>query len=253
MLDKGHIRPCLSPCNASILFVKKKDGTLRLCIDYRQLNKVIIRNRYPLLRIDDLFAQLKRAAIFSKINLRSRYHQVHIKEDDTYKTTFRSRYMHNEFVVVPFCLTNAPTTFMCFMNNVLHLYLDKFVIVFFDDILVYSKNEEEHVENLVAVLRLLRENQLYSNISKYSFFQTEVHYLGHVVSKEGITLDPKKMRAIMEWLAPKNVDEVRSFMGLVGYYRRFIRDFSQIAYSITSLQRKGKKFEWTEECEASFE
>jgi len=142
---------------------------------------------------------------------------------------------------------------MCLMNSVLCLYLNKSVIVFIDDTLVYSKNEEEHVEHLAAMLSLSREHKLYAKLNKCSFFQTEVHYLGHVVSKEGISVDPEKIRAITGWVAPKNVDEVRSFMGLAGYYRRFIRNFSQITYPITSLQRKGKKFEWTEECEASFE
>ena len=155
MLDKGYIRPSVSPCDALVLFVKKKDGTLRLCINYRQLNKVTIKNRYHFPRIDDLFDQLKRLALFSKIDLRSEYHQVHIKEEDIYNTAFRTRYGHDEFVVVPFGLTNAPTTFMCLMNSVLHPYLDKFVIVFIDDTLIYFKNEEEH---LAAVLKLLREH-----------------------------------------------------------------------------------------------
>jgi len=235
------------------LFVKKKDGTLRLCIEYRQLNKVTIKNSYPLSRIDDLFDQLNGAPVFLNIDMRSRYHQVHIKEEDIYKKTFRTRYGHYEFVVVPFGLNSSPATFMCLINNVLLLYLDKFVTVFIDDILVYSKNEEDLARNLAAMLRLFREHQLHAKLSKCSFFQIEVHYLGHVVSKEGTAVDPEKIRAIMEWVSPKNVDKVRSFMGLSGYYRRFIRNFSQITYPIISLQRKGKKFEWTEECEASFE
>ena len=209
------------------------NSTLRLCIDYKQLNKVTIKNRYPLPRIDDLFDQLNRATVFLKIDLRYGYHQVRIKEDDIYKTMFRTRYGNYEFVLVPFGLTNAPSTFMCLMNSVLHPYLDKFVIVFIDDILVYSKNEEDHAEHLAIVLRLLREHRLYDILRKCSFFQTEVHFLGHVVSKEGIAVDLEKIRAIMEWVDPKSVDKVRSFMGLVGYYRRFIKKFSQIAYPIT--------------------
>jgi len=186
ILDKGCIRPSVSPLGAPVLFVRKKDGTLILCIDYRQLNKVTIKNRYHLLRIDDLFNQLKEAAVFSKIYLRSGYHQVHIKEEDIYKTVFR-KYRHYEFFVVPFGLTNALATFMCLMDSALRPYFDKFVIVFIDDILVYSKNEEEHTEDLAA---MLREHQLYAKISKCSFFHIEVHYLGHVVSKEGIAVDP---------------------------------------------------------------
>ena len=253
MLDKGYIKPSVSPWGAPMLFVKKKDDTLRLCIDYKQLNKVTIKNKYPFPRPDYLFDQLKGLAMFSKIDLRFGYHQVCIKEEDIFKTAFRTRYGHYEFVFVPFGLNNAPATFMCLINSVLCPYLDKFVIVFIDDILVYSKNEEEHVEHLAAVLRLLREHQLYDKLSKCSFFQIEVHYLGNVVSKDDIVIDPEKIRDIMEWEAPKNVDEVRSFMGLAGYYRRFIGNFSCIAYPITSMQQKGKKFEWTKECEASFE
>ena len=242
-MDKGYIRPSVSPCGAPVLFVKKKDGTLRLCIDYRNLNKVAIKNRYSLIRIGDFFNQLEGVAVFLKIDLRSGYHHVHIKEDDIHKTTSSTRYGNYEFVVLPFSLTNAPATFMCLMNSVLHLYLDKFVIEFIDDILVYSKNEEEHAEHLTTVLRLLRENQLYTKLDKCSFFQTEVHYLGHVVCRDGIVVDPENIRAIMAWTSPRNVDEVRYFMGLAGYYRRFIKNFSQISYPITSLQRKGKKFE----------
>jgi hypothetical protein len=170
MMDKGYIWPSVSPWGAPILFVKKKDGTLRLCIDYRQLNKVIIKNKYPLPRIDDLFDQLGGASIFSKIDMRSGYHQVRIKGEDIHKTAFRTIYGHYEFVVVPFGLTDAPATFMCLMNNVLNKFLEKFVLVFIDDILIYSKNREEHEEHLRLVLQVLREHQLYAKFSKCDFF-----------------------------------------------------------------------------------
>ena len=209
MLDQGYIRPSVSPWGAPVFFVKKRDGTLRLCIDYKKLNKVTIKKNNFLRRNDGLFYQLKGTKMFSKIDLRSIYHQVCIKEEDIYKTIFWTKYGNYEFFVVPFGLTNAPTTFMCLMNNVLCPYIDKFVIVFIDDILIYSKNEKENVEHLVVVLRSLRENQLYVKLSKCSFFQKEVHYLGHVVSKEGIVVDPENIRAIMEWEALRNVDEVR--------------------------------------------
>ena len=173
--------------------------------------------------------------MLSKIDLRLRYHQVRIKEEDIFRIAFKTKYRHYEFVVVPFGLTNSPATFMCLMNSVLCPYLDKFVIVCIDDILIYSKNEEENSDHLVAMLRLLKEHQLHSKISKCIFFQTEVHHLGHFVSKEGIVVDPEEVRAFMEWEAPKNVDEVRSFMGLAGYYKRSINNFSHIAYPITSL------------------
>jgi hypothetical protein len=155
------------------LVCEKKDGTLRLCIDYRQLNKMTIKNKYPLPRIDDLFDQLRGATIFSKIDLRSGYHQVQIKDEDIHKTTFRTRYGHYEFVVVPFGLTNAPTTFMFLMNNVLNKFLDKFVLVFIDDILIYSKRREEHEEHLKSVLQVLREHKLYAKFSKCDFFKNK--------------------------------------------------------------------------------
>jgi hypothetical protein len=235
MMDKGYIRPSVSPWGAPVLFVKKKDGTLRLCIDYRLLNKVTIKNKYPLPRIDDLFDQLGGASVFSKIDLRSGYHQVRIKGEDIHKTTFWTQYGHYEFVVVPFGLTNGPATFMCLMNNVLSKFLDKFVLVFIDDILIYSKNREEHEEHLRLVLQVLREHQLYAKFSKCDFFQKQIHYLGHVMSKEGVAVDPDKIRYIMEWPTPKDVSDIRSFMGLAGYYRIFIKDFSKIGCPITAL------------------
>jgi hypothetical protein len=171
LLKKGYIRPSVSPWGAPVLFVKKNDGTMRLCIDFRQLNKYIIKNKYPLPRIDDLFDQLRGANIFSKIDLMSGYHQVRIKKEDIHKTTFRTRYGHYEFVVVPFGLTNAPTIFMYLMNGIFKNYLNEFIIVFLDDILIYSKSEEEHEHHLRLVLQVLREHQLYANLSKCYFYQ----------------------------------------------------------------------------------
>lgn len=220
LIDKGYIRPSVSPWGAPVLFVKKKDGTLRLCMDYRQLNKLTIKNRYPLPRIDDLFDQIRGAAVFSKIDLRSGYHQVRIKDEDIYKTAFRTRYGHYEFVVMPFGLTNAPAAFMCLMNNVLSKYLDQFVVVFIDDILIYSKSEEEHQEHLRIILQVLREHQLYAKLSKCDFYKDKIHYLGHVISKEGIVVDPDKIKAIVDWPVPWDVSGVRSFMGITGYYRK---------------------------------
>jgi hypothetical protein len=171
LVKKGYIHPTVSPWGAPILFVKKNDGTLRLCIDFRQLNKYTIKNKYPLPRIDDLFYQLRGAKIFSKIDLRVGYHQVSIKEEDIHKTSLRTMYGHYEFVVVPFGLTNALAVFMCLMNDIFKNYLDKFVIAFLDDILIYSKFEEEHEHHLRLVLQVLREHQLYSKLSKCSFYQ----------------------------------------------------------------------------------
>jgi hypothetical protein len=233
--------------------VKNKYGTLRLCIDFRQLDKVTVKNKYPLPRIEDLFDQLKDGTIFSKIDLRSRYHQVRIKEEYINKTTFRTRYGHYDFTVVPFGLSNALVVFMCLMNGVFREYLDRFVIVFLDEILIYSKTWEEHEHHLNMVLKVLREHQLYAKLSKCSFYQKQIHYLGHIISKDGIAVDPENIEAIRKWSAPKNVTEVRSFMGLAGYYRRFIGGFSKIAHPITYLQRKGMKFQWASDCERSFQ
>ncbi|CAL9012278.1 unnamed protein product, partial [Prunus brigantina] len=222
LVDKGFIRPSFSPWGAPVLFVKKKDGTMRLCIDYRQLNKVTVRNKYPLPRIDDLFDQLKGAKVFSKIDLRSGYHQLQIREEDVPKTAFRTRYGHYEFLVMPFGLTNAPAAFMDLMNRVFRRYLDRFVIVFIDDILVYSKSRKAHMKHLEIVLGTLRRRQLYAKFSKCQFWLDRISFLGHVISAEGIYVDPQKIEAVMNWPQPTSVTEIRI------------------------------KFEWSDECEKSF-
>ena len=253
LLDKGFIRPSVSPLGAPILFVKKKDGTLRMCIDYRQINKVTVKNKYPLPRIEDLFDQLKGAGVFSKIDLRSGYYQLRVKEVDVPKTAFRTRYGHYEFLVMPFGLTNAPAEFMDLMNRVFRPYLDQFVVVFIDDILVYSRDEQEHEQHLKIVLQTLREKKLYAKLSKCDFWLKEVSFLGHIVSAEGIRVDPAKIEVVVNWKPPQSLTEVRSFLGLAGYYRRFVKGFSIIASPLTRLLRKGVKFEWTDKCQDSFE
>ncbi|KAL0551539.1 hypothetical protein IC582_010628 [Cucumis melo] len=253
LLDKGFIRPSVSPWGAPVLFVKKKDGSMRLCIDYRELNKVTVKNRYPLPRIDDLFDQLQGATVFSKIDLRSGYHQLRIKDEDIPKTAFRSRYGHYEFIVMSFGLTNAPAVFMDLMNRVFREFLDTFVIVFIDDILIYSKTEAEHEEHLRMVLQTLRDNKLYAKFSKCEFWLKQVSFLGHVVSKAGVSVDPAKIEAVTGWTRPSTVSEVRSFLGLAGYYRRFVENFSRIATPLTQLTRKGAPFVWSKACEDSFQ
>ncbi|KAL0556761.1 hypothetical protein IC582_005277 [Cucumis melo] len=253
LLDKGFIRPSVSPWGAPVLFVKNKDGSMRLCIDYRELNKVTVKNRYPLPRIDDLFDQLQGATVFSKIDLRSGYHQLRIKDGDVPKTAFRSRYGHYEFIVMSFGLTNAPTVFMDLMNRVFRKFLDTFVIVFIDDILIYSKTEAEHEEHLRMVLQTLRDNKLYAKFSKCEFWLKQVSFLGHVVSKAGVSVDPAKIEAVTGWTRPSTVSEVRSFLVLAGYYRRFVENFSRIATPLTQLTRKGAPFVWSKACEDSFQ
>ena len=197
LLGTGFIRPSTSPWGAPILFAKKMDKTLRLCIDYRQLNRVTIKNRYPLPRIDDLFDQLRGARVYSKIDLRTGYHQLRVREVDIPKNTFRTWYGHFEFTVMPFGLTNAPTTFMGLMNKVFQPYLDQFVVVFVDDILIYSQSEVEHEDHLRIVLQLLRDHRLYAKFSKCEFWLAEVGFLGHVISASGMSVDPRKVEAMM--------------------------------------------------------
>ena len=238
LMDRGFIRPSISPWGAPVLFVKKKDDTWRLCIDYKQLNKVTIRNKYPLPRIDDLFDQLQGAKVFSKIDLRSGYHQLRIRESDIPKTTFRMRYGHYEFLVMSFRLTNAPAAFMDLMNRVFRPYLDRFFIVIIDDILVYSRSELEHERHLGLVLQTLRQYRLYAKFSKCEFWLSRVGFLGHVVSVDGIYVDPQKVETVASWEQPTTMTEVRSFLGLAGYYRRFIERFSKIAGPFHCLTRK---------------
>ncbi|GKD41494.1 putative reverse transcriptase domain-containing protein [Tanacetum coccineum] len=206
--DKGFIRPSSSPRGAPVLFVKKKDGSFRMCIDYRKLNKLTVKNRYPLPRIDDLFDQLQGSSLYSKIDLRS---------------------------VMPFGLTNAPAVFMDLMNRVCKPYLDKFVIVFIDDILIYSKNKEEHEEHLKLILELLKKEELYAKFSKCEFWIPKVQFLGHVIDSKGIHVDRAKIESIKDWASPMNPTEIRQFLGLADYYRRFIEGFSKIAKSMTKL------------------
>jgi len=252
LLDKKFVRPSVSPWGAPVLLVKKKDGSMRLCIDYRQLNKVTIKNKYPLLRIDDLMDQLVGARVFSKINLRSGYHQIKVKDEDIQKMAFRTRYGHYEYSVMPFGVTNAPGVFMEYMNRIFHTYLDRFVVVFIDDILIYSKFEEEHVEHLRIVLQVLKEKKLYAKLSKCELWLNEVNFLGHIISGNGISVDPSKVDAVSQWETPKSVTKVRSFLGLAGYYRRFIEGFSKLALLLTQLTCKGRAFVWDVQCENSF-
>ncbi|GJU00574.1 putative reverse transcriptase domain-containing protein [Tanacetum coccineum] len=196
--DKGFIRPSSSPRGAPVLFVKKKDGSFQMCIDYRELNKLTVKNRYPLPRINDLFDQLQGSSVYLKIDLRSGYRQLRVRDEDILKTAFRTRYGHYKFQVMPFGLTNAPVVFMDLMNRVCKPYLDKFVIVFIDDILIYSKSEKEHVEHIKLILELLKKEELYAKFSKCEFWLSRAQFLGHVIDSEGIHVDPAKIESIKD-------------------------------------------------------
>ncbi|XP_021305542.1 uncharacterized protein LOC110431152, partial [Sorghum bicolor] len=224
-----------------------------LCVDYRPLNEVTIKNKYPLPRIDLLFDQLAGAKVFSKIDLRSGYHQIKIRPEDVPKTAFTTRYGLYEYLVMSFGLTNAPAHFMYLMNSVFMPELDKFVVVFIDDILIYSKTKKEHAEHLRIVLTRLREHQLYAKFSKCEFWLDKVHFLGHVLSAEGVAVDPGKVEDVLNWKPPTTVHEVRSFLGMAGYYRRFIPDFSRVAKPITTLLKNQTKFVWSPQCEQAFQ
>jgi hypothetical protein len=253
LLEKGYIRPSTSPWAAPVLFVEKKDGTKRMCIDYRALNEVTIKNKYPLPRIEDLFDQLRGASVFSKIDLRSGYHQLKIRPSDIPKTAFITKYGLYEYTVMSFGLTNALAFFMYLMNSVFMDYLGKFVVVFIDDILIYSQSEEEHVEHLKMVLRRLREHQLYAKLSKYEFWIHEVLFLGHIINQDGLAVDPKKVADILNWKAPKDVRGIKSFIRMAGYYRRFIEGFSKISRPMIALLAKKVEFKWTQKCQEAFE
>ncbi|KAL6321014.1 hypothetical protein AAG906_011987 [Vitis piasezkii] len=233
LLDKGFIKPSVSHWGAPILFVKKKDGSMRLCIDYRELNKVTVRNKYPLHRIDDLFDQLQGACVFFKIDL-DQLSSLRVRSEDVPQIAFRTRYGHYEFLVMPFGLTNALVAFMDLMNRVFKPYLDQFVVVFIDDILVYSKTREEHERHLGIVLQTLRDKQLYAKLKKCEFWLDKVSFLGHVVTKDGISVDPGKVDAVSNWRRPN-----------IG--------FSKIALPLTRLTHKWVKFEWSNDCERSFQ
>ena len=237
LLAHGFIQPAASPFGAPVLFVKKKDGTMRMCVDYRALNKITIANKYPLPRIDELFDRLQGAKYFSKIDLRSGYHQVRIAEKDIDKTTFNSRYGSYSFKVLSFGLCNAPATFMNLMNSILHEYLDKFAIVFLDDIMIYSKTLAEHEQHLEQVLSKLRQHKLYGKLSKTELVQQKIGFLGHMVTPEGLCVDPDKLKAVSEWPVCKTVHDVRSFLGFVGYYRKFIKSFSAIVAPLSDLTK----------------
>ncbi|GBG81426.1 hypothetical protein CBR_g32103 [Chara braunii] len=248
LLEKGWIRPSSSPFGAPVLFVPKKEGELRMCIDYRGLNAITVKNAEPLPRIDDLLDRVQGCKYFSNIDLKSGYHQIEVHPDDQYKTAFRTRYGHYEFIVMPFGLTNAPATFQRCMNDLFRPRLDKFVVVYLDDILVFSKTLQEHQGHLRQVLEKLRERNFKINAKKCEWAKTQVLYLGHVLDRDGIKPEDSKIAAIRDWPTPRTLTELRSFLGLANYYRKFVRNFSTIAAPLHRLLKKEAILQWDKDC-----
>ncbi|KAK1867157.1 hypothetical protein I4F81_009666 [Pyropia yezoensis] len=252
LIRKGFIQPSASPWGSSVLFAAKKDGGWRMCIDYRALNKATIKNAYPLPRIDDIFDQLRKAKYFTKIDLRSGYHQIRLDPDTIPLTAFRTKYGFYEFTVLPFGLTNAPAVFMNLMNDVFIPYLYDFICVYLDDILVYSETYEDHLKHLRKTLAKLRDHKLYAKASKCQFARTTVDYLGHVISDAGFSMEDQKVQAIRTWATPKSKKDVQSFLGMVNFYCRFIKGMAAVASPLTRLTGK-VDFEWTPDAQKAFE
>jgi hypothetical protein len=257
LLEMGYVTPSTSPFGAPILFVPKPDGSLRMCVDFRALNSITVKNRYALPRVDDLLDSLHGATVFSAIDLASGYWQIRLGKDEAHKTAFRTHFGHYEWKVLPFGLCNAPATFQAMMNDIFRDHgLNRFVAVYLDDILVYSRTPEEHVEHLRRVLQVLRDNKFFAKPAKCHFNKNELKYLGHIVGAEGIKVDPAKVAAVSDWPVPTSPGDVRSFLGLATYFRRFIQGFSTLARPLHQLTSKAAAigpWQWDDACQAAFD
>jgi hypothetical protein len=252
MLQKGFIRLSKSPAGAPIFFVKKKDGCLRPCVDYRELNDITIKNRYPLPLISELLDRLGNAKIFTKIDLRGAYNLVRMKPGHEWKTAFRSRFGHYEYLVMPFGLTNAPAIFQSMMNDIFASELDIFVIIYLDDILIFSEDSNSHIGHVKTVLERLREFHLYAKLEKCEFHKSSIEFLGYIVSATGLAMAPDKIQCILDWKAPSTITGIQSFLGFCNFYRKFIQNYSALAKPLTDLTKKSTSFQWTPAANTAF-
>jgi hypothetical protein len=252
-LKNGFIRPSMSPAGAPVLFIRKKDGSLRLCVDYRGLNKITVKNRYPLPLIPELLDRLSRAKIYTKLDMRNAYHRCRIDPPDVWKTAFRTRYGHFEYVVMPFGLTNAPGTFQGLINDALRDLLDICCIAYLDDVLIYSDSEEQHEADVRRVIERLQKHGLFANASKCEFHVTKTSFLGYVIAPEGVSMDPCKVEAVTNWPVPTSVKELQQFLGFANYYRRFIWKYSLVVQPLTSLLKANVKFQWSSATQSAFD
>nr|GEW73402.1 putative mitochondrial protein [Tanacetum cinerariifolium] len=243
LLKSGVIRISQNPFSSLIVMVKKKDGSWRMCVDYRQLNKYTVKDKFPIPVIEELIDELSWSVVFSKHDFRVGYHQIKMSEADICKSAFRTHEGHYEFLVMPFRLTNAPSTFQSLMNTVFKPFLKKLVLVFFDDILIYSKNIEEHGKHLELVLQVMQDNTLFAKKSRCSFAVTQVEYLRHKTSTQGVSTDPSKIKAMLKWPTPTTIKQLKGFLGLTGYYRRFMKNYASISQPHTTLLKKNA-FKW---------